>query len=123
MNTEQIIEELIKLVTQSAKDRGEQVEALKEAIRASDERITRVNDMVNTLALVVRELSDKYIEHIDRVADTRDTMIKQNGELIGLLGEMRNDYEKERERFLKLLDAYEKLAMKKGAAGTLVNVK
>lgn len=94
-------------------------EKLEDLIVRSESRIDRTNEMVFNLVNVINKITEEYVFQINKLQDSRDSLISQNQQLIKLMEERNKEVELVNKKYDSLLD---KLVSMKNCSENNINV-
>lgn len=94
-------------------------EKLEDLIVRSESRIDRTNEMVFNLVNVINKITEEYVLQINKLQDSRDSLISQNQQLIKLMEERNKEVELVNKKYDSLLD---KLVSMKNCSENNINV-
>lgn len=94
-------------------------EKLEDLIVRSESRIDRTNEMVFNLVNVINKITEEYVLQINKLQDSRDSLISQNQQLIKLMEERNKEIELVNKKYDSLLD---KLVSMKNCSENNINV-
>lgn len=80
------------------------ISKLEELLIKSEERIDRTNDMVCKCVNVVNQLTQEYSTHINKLQESRDEILKQNGALLQHIQNLQKEIDNGNKRFDSVLN-------------------
>lgn len=119
--TKQLLHSVVKLLNDSVSDRKQQADMMLGLLNESEERINNVNKMVADITSVMKELTEKYVHHLDRCCDNRDSLTAQNAKLLDVIAKQEETIRIERERCAEILKHLVQVAQN-SKADTSINV-